>query len=1296
MQRGDEVAGRFQLEELAGTGGMGAVFRAHDRASERPVALKVAYGESLDAPQRLAHEAELLAELADDRVVAHVAHGRDQGVFYLALEWLQGEDLDQRLEQQGLTLRDSLLVAREAALALAAIHGRGLVHRDVKPANLFLVERQSKVIKLLDFGVALRVAASGSAAPPAMLIGTPAYMSPEQAGGESRLTAAVDVYALGCVLFECLTGRLPHEGDSLVELLTNVFVTPVPLPSSLRPDIPTSVDALVMGLLSRQPDERPTSDAVAMRLGELLSTLDGPAPIAAGPTRSSQLLMEEERRVVSVLVMQPPTSTLTATTVTTTLDDLEDWLPTARLREVARAFGARAERIVGVGVLVVPEGTADSTERLARCALALAELAPDALLGLATHRAVVSGGWPFGEAVETAIELAANAGRGVLVDETTARLAAGRLRFGATVGKGHRLQGLATPSTPPPATATAPMVGRDGPFTELKAALQSVAATREPLAVIATGDAGMGKSRLARELMGWARSRPILVCKGRADPMAVGSPYALAGQSLRGLLGIDESFGPEGRVAAIARRCAALGIDRSDWQTLEEQLGLLLDLGGDGGRPTGDSLTLPARADPRVVADAIRSGFVRWMRAEAEVHEAILVVLDDLHWGDFPSVRLFDKALEMLSGVPLMVLALARPDLDSAFPDLWAERAPQRLLLEGLAGTAAAALVRRLVGAEATDEQVSGLVARGAGNPFYLSELARAAQEGRGQVPESVLALVQRRLDRIAPEARRLLRAASVFGEGFHPDGVLALLGADHAGELSSWLPQLEAASMIEPVVATDAGLEAGYCFHHALLREAAYATLPEGDRPLAHHLAAAWLERQPAPDALAIAEQWRRSNRPDKAAGWYEQAARRALTGHDFDKALELADQGIAAGAPGGAAGKLHLVKADVCEWATDNGARERAAAAALKLFEPGSDLWLEAFLHAITAGGRLRGRDAVEPWCDVLDAIPFAPQPRQSEVIALARASGQLIIASVPERGRALLARAEGRAAELGEVLPTVEAWLAWGRAWAALAGGDIFGAYQHDLSSALAFERADDVRNACHARSNVGYEQMGLGLYEQAAESLERAREVAIRLGLTVVEGDATHNLGMVKALLGDVQEGLSLERQAHGMCSNQHLNRMTGACDLYLARIHLMAGDLAAAERWAREAIEAGQAFETLRVLGTATLARTLIARGYPQQGVELAREAYAALEGGLSLEGEEAYVRTGYLEALEASGDRDGARAVTAVAYRHLMEAADRLTDSEVHRAFLRRVPEHAAIVSAAARLGVATPAGTGD
>ena len=116
--------------------------------------------------------------------------------------------------------------------------------------------------------------------------------------------------------------------------------------------------------------------------------------------------------------------------------------------------------------------------------------------------------------------------------------------------------------------------------------------------------------------------------------------------------------------------------------------------------------------------------------------------------------------------------------------------------------------------------------------------------------------------------------AASVFGEGFHPDGVLAVLGDDHASELTHWLPKLEAATLIEAVVATDTGLDAGYAFHHALLREAAYATLPEGDRPLAHHLAAAWLEQQPAPDALAIAEQWRRSNRPDRAARWYERAA--------------------------------------------------------------------------------------------------------------------------------------------------------------------------------------------------------------------------------------------------------------------------------------------------------------------------------------------------------------------------------------------------------------------------------------
>ena len=213
MKPGDVVMHRFEIESLAGAGGMALVYRARDRATGGHVAIKVVAGDA-EVQARLSREASVLADLDHPGIVRYVGHGTtDDGELFMAIQWLSGIDLHDRLEKGPITAIESVTMARRVAEALGAAHARGVVHRDVKPANLFLPDGEVDRVKLLDFGIArveweeTRITNMGAP------LGTPGYMSPEQESG-GEVDARSDVYAIGAVLYECLVGEPPPATPS--------------------------------------------------------------------------------------------------------------------------------------------------------------------------------------------------------------------------------------------------------------------------------------------------------------------------------------------------------------------------------------------------------------------------------------------------------------------------------------------------------------------------------------------------------------------------------------------------------------------------------------------------------------------------------------------------------------------------------------------------------------------------------------------------------------------------------------------------------------------------------------------------------------------------------------------------------------------------------------------------------------------------------------------------------------------------------------------------------------------------
>jgi serine/threonine protein kinase/predicted ATPase len=272
MGPGSTVAGRYLVESLAGEGGMGRVFRAEDKLTGATVALKV-LGQHGRA-DRIAAESDALALLDHPAVVRYVGHGvTDEGEPFLVMEWLAGEPLDQRLQRTGFTLKETLTLAATVAEALEYIHAQGVVHRDLKPANLVLATKDVRSVKIVDFGIA-RLTFSRPLTATGLRVGTLYYMAPEQYSHPRLVDGRADVFAFGCILFECLTGRRAFEAGDDIVAFARVVLEQAPALRAVRPEIPAAIDELVGRLLARDRTKRPPANAalrasIAKVAGEL-------------------------------------------------------------------------------------------------------------------------------------------------------------------------------------------------------------------------------------------------------------------------------------------------------------------------------------------------------------------------------------------------------------------------------------------------------------------------------------------------------------------------------------------------------------------------------------------------------------------------------------------------------------------------------------------------------------------------------------------------------------------------------------------------------------------------------------------------------------------------------------------------------------------------------------------------------------------------------------------------------------------------------------------------------------------
>ena len=1302
MEPGDVVANRFELEELAGSGGMGLVYRARDRVDGSLVALKVLARADDDDAERFVREAVVLAGLEHPAIVRYVAHGRTPaGLAWLAMRWLVGEDLAQRLERGGLTLADSVALVARVADALSLAHARGVVHRDVKPSNLWLVDGRIDAVTVLDFGVARLRDAAHRSTRTGIALGTPGYMAPEQARGERSIDARADVFSLGCVFFECVAGRPAFVGEHVMALLAKILVEEPPRLAEVRPDVPAAIDALVAAMMAKDPGARPADAASVIEALRSLGPLDAGAAPATRVDARRALTTGEKRLVCVVLAARAESlEPVGGEAPTLTLDQAGG--PLATLQTIATEHGARLERLADGSAVVVAAGLSTATDQAAqsaRCALAMKRAVPHAPMALATGRAEIATRLPIGEVIDRAARLLRSrpsstlASRAVRLDALTAGLLGGGFEL-ATDGDGTWLLGAreATDDARTLLGKPTPCVGRERELAQLHGILDEVVEERVARAVLVVAPAGAGKSRVRHELLRGLRARPapVDVWIARGDPMRAGSPFGLVAQLLARTIGLDAGQSRSARRAALVARVGR-HVPAERQASLVEWLGELLDVPGDA---ESESLRA-ARRDPVRLGDHMRRAWEDFVVAECAAHP-LLLVLEDLHWGDLPSLRFVDGALRECSELPLMVLGFSRPDVHELFPRLWSERGVQVTTLPELSRRASEKLVHGVLGDALSAERIALLVERAGGNAFFLEELIRAAAEGHGDAaPETVLAMVHARLERLPADARRVLRASSVFGRAFTRAGVVALLGGA-AGAAGGGAPVDETLALLvaqETLLrrgATGSG-EEQLQFRHALVRDAAYAMLTDDDRVLGHRIAGDWLEASGEREAIVLAEHFERGGEPHRAIAWYARAAVQALEGNDFAGVIARGERGIACGAEGETLGTLQALAIEAHSWRGEHHDIQAIARSALRTLQPGSPNWYAVSGRLAVAQGRIGEVDGVSRTARTMtDAFDAAPPPVEAAGVvanALARVAAQLLFVGRLDT----LPQLVERASRLGEGSsdPTTLGWVADARSSLAMMRGDMVECVELMQSAAGHFERAGALREMCLQQGNVGYGYMDVGMFDEAEPALRSAMTTARRLGLILIAAAAQHNLGHVLHQLGRLDEGEALLRASLEVFVAAPDLRMTAATHLYLGEIALDRGDLDGAEATIRQAADTFAPFPANRAVAIATLARIGLRRGDVAGAVSLAREAYAVLEAVGSIEEGEAKVRVVYVEALDAAGDRAAACRVLAAARFTVERHAAKIGDARWRRSYLEGSPDRARILALAREWGVA-------
>ena len=898
-----------------GAGAMGLVYRARDERLGRQVALKFLpshLSTQSEAQQRFLLEARTAAALDHPNICTiHEIGTTSDGQLFIAMPLYEGETLQARLERGPLPLSEAVAIALQVAAGLGKAHEHSVVHRDVKPSNVMLLA--DGTVKVLDFGVA-RVADASLTTPGPAIVGTAAYMSPEQARGETT-DARTDIWALGVVLHEMITGKRPFRGDSAQSLLAAVLTFQPASVTQDRTDLPTEIDQIVSKALAKETRHRYASmadmalDLAQLRDSERAQTQKKPAP--------------GERRRAAVLV----------TVVSDYPALIEQLAPAAFGELLARIRGTASEIVRRHGGVVnhavedeivslfgIPASHEDDDLRAVRAALELHAQSFTSQAGLSPGAVALRSGVHAGPLVaqrlndgqrrygvtgapaQVAKGLAAIAPRdAILVSPECQRIVAPfvhtsphqtvllQAETGAITP--HRIVGESGLQTRLEAAARkglTPYAGRDAELATLEAKFEHARAGSGQVTLV-IGEAGVGKSRLLYELRGRVDSSDLRVLQGRCRSYGGLGAYSPFVEALREVLRLPSAETRRVGVEGVVTRIHSIA------PALEPFVPLYLHLLS----MASESHPLPQDLRGEPLQAAMGEALTALLVVVADLAPTMLL-LEDWHWSDEGSRETLRQLVEVASAHALLVVVTSRPELPGQ-EGLWNAA---RIHLAPLDFEGSVEIIRAALQVPRVSEELARHVhERSGGNPFFLEEICQTLVErglvtlrnGEGiaaggvaalQLPDTVQAVIRARLDGLDGESLEVLRIASIIGRDFtHP---LLVDSMREGAEPTAALERLKAAGLIQQ---TSLVPESAYRFKHVLTHEVTYDSLLGHQRRALHGRVGRAIERRYAQlidehaDVLAyhfgLAEEWR------SAVDHGRRAADRAIALSQFADAL-------------------------------------------------------------------------------------------------------------------------------------------------------------------------------------------------------------------------------------------------------------------------------------------------------------------------------------------------------------------------------------------------------------------------
>ena len=902
---------------------MGDVFRGFHERLKRPVALKRIQGLSRDqdgARRRLVFEAQTAARLNHPSIVQVYDILEHEGDDWIVMELVEGRSLREQLKPAGMPWPQVVEIAVAVTEALAAAHGIGVLHRDLKAENVLLAD--DGAVKLLDFGLAKDFRRRGntdiSFSSAERVLGTPRSMSPEQARGEP-LDPRSDLFSLGILLYECLTGISPFRASTVLATLQRVCVhRPKPVVAH-APGTPRPLSLLVDRLLEKDPVHRPVDARSVLRWLQRIPGTEGPAdstfrleglepagvsvdidqptldigevtpPLDEQETDGGGRLQLQEKRQVTLLCCEM--RGVDSEDFFELLPQLRHHLTTLCTPYEGTWLQTQGHRlVVGFGVAVAHEDDAMRAVKVARRWLREIPSAVPQLGSVALCAAIHTGP----AIVQPADEGGESSHLGPLLDELIAlaqRAQADDVLVGSVT---HSLVSAGVSSSPVRDAGKAPVyrITSEEPVLlhERSAPLLGRAQEMHFLldrwhrvtegtfqAVQICGEAGIGKSKLVMEFYGAsAASDHGLLIHGAEHTS--GSPFYCLGQMLRQLFDLSSDGTPEQQTDQILTRLQELNLPKS----LLGHLAPVLSLRGDDATISPDPIS-PKRLRQRTL-DAVSS--VIWAHAD---QQPTVMIVEDLHWIDPSTLELLGSLIRSPAEVGLLLLLTLRPQ----FEPPWGHR-PElaQIMLTPLARDQTRRLIRQVSGKHRLSEEVVDHIAeRTDGVPLFVEQLTEmlAEQEsssanpeldpiagatagpadvsGSGAtagVPEALRGVLAARLDRLGT-AKLSAQLASVLGRDFSFDS-LEMISPTKGEPLRRALDRLAEAGLIR----RRARDRDRYQFKHALIRDAAYDSLLKRDRQVIHRriadsLRAAmpeWVETHPEIVAWHDAEagRWLRS----------------------------------------------------------------------------------------------------------------------------------------------------------------------------------------------------------------------------------------------------------------------------------------------------------------------------------------------------------------------------------------------------------------------------------------------------